>query len=273
MPTSASDSVRASAITPTMVVQSDPAFIPRASFRNVILRDTIHRLPCSCFEQLQFSPVRVGSAHVVGLPATALLEAGYVPLPVSVIFWTLLRAESLIDNVPARVPVAVGEKVTLMVQLLPSVSLAGQSLVSAKSPVTVMLVTFSGVAPGLLTVTTCAALVVPTFRAAKVRLSGVNPISGSFSSTVAEPVSPAVVPLPVARSKPPSPLKSAATIPYGNGADVSVMPGPNVPLPSPGKMVTNPKALPELAIETARSRLPSLLKSPTTTPLALFSVS
>ena len=150
----------------------------------------------------------------------------------------------MIDNVPVRVPVAVGEKVTLMVQLLPTASLAGQSFVSAKSPVMVMLVTFSGVAPGLLTVTTCAALVVPTFRAAKVRLSGVNPISGSFSSTVAEPVSPPVVPLPMARSKPPSPLKSAATIPYGNGADVSVIPGPNVPLPSPGKMVTNPKALP-----------------------------
>jgi hypothetical protein len=40
-----------------------------------------------------------------------------------------------------------------------------------------MLVTFSGVAPGLLIVTTCAALVVPTFCAAKVKLSGVSPIT------------------------------------------------------------------------------------------------
>ena len=112
------------------------------------------------------------------------------------IFWTLLRAVSLIDKVPVRVPVAVGEKDTLMVQLLPTVSLAGQSLVSAKSPVMVMLVTFSGVAPGLFTVTTCAVLVVPTLCALKVRAPGCNPITGSFSSTVAEPVSPAVVPLP-----------------------------------------------------------------------------
>jgi|HubBroStandDraft_1064217.scaffolds.fasta_scaffold2690301_1 hypothetical protein len=54
----------------------------------------------------------------------------YVPLPFNVIFCTLLRAESLIDKTPVRVPVAVGEKVTLMVQLLPTVSLAGQLLVS-----------------------------------------------------------------------------------------------------------------------------------------------
>ncbi len=63
-------------------------------------------------------------------PATAPFEAGYFPLPVSAIFCTLLRAESLIDKVPVRVPVCVGEKVTLIVQLFPTVSLAGQSLVS-----------------------------------------------------------------------------------------------------------------------------------------------
>jgi hypothetical protein len=37
----------------------------------------------------------------------------------------------------------------------------------------VMLVTFSGVAPGLLTLTRCGALVVPTLCGAKARLSGV----------------------------------------------------------------------------------------------------
>src|SRR5580692_9041700 len=198
---------------------------------------------------------------------------GYEPLPVNATICVLVRDESFIVNAPLRAPVCVGEKLTSTVQSFPVVSLAGQLLVCVKSPLLVMLVIFSGVAPGLLTITTCAALVVPTFCVAKVRLSGVNPITGSFSSTVADPESPHVVPLPMARSKPPSPLKSAATIPYGNGAEVSVIPGPNVPLPSPGKMVTNPKALSALAIETARSRLPSLLKSPTTTPLALFSVS
>ena len=121
-------------------------------------------------------------------PATVPFEACYVPLPVRGIFCTLVRAESLIDKVPVRVPVCMGEKDTLIVQLLPTVSLAGQLLVSAKSPLMVMPVTFSGVAPGLSTVMTCAALVVPTFCAAKVRLLGVNPTTGSFNSTVTEPI-------------------------------------------------------------------------------------
>ena len=77
-----------------------------------------------------FPAVRAGSTGLAGLPATAPVEAGYVPLPVSAIFCTLVRAESLIDKVPVRVPVCVGEKVTLIVQFLPAVSLAGQLLVS-----------------------------------------------------------------------------------------------------------------------------------------------
>jgi len=121
----------------------------------------------------------------------------------------------------------------------------------------VMLVTFSGVAPGLSNVTTCAALLVPTFCAANVRLLGVNPMTGSFSNTVTEPESPPVVPLAVARSSPPSPLKSAATIPDGNAPDARVTPLPNVPSPFPGRMVTNPKMLPAFAMLTARSSLPS----------------
>ena len=106
------------------------------------------------------------------------------------IFCTLVRAESLIDKVPVREPVSEGVKVTSTVQLLPVVSFAGQLLVSAKSPLMVMLEILSGVAPGLLIVTTSAALVVPTFRGAKARFVGVNPITGSFSSTLAEPESP-----------------------------------------------------------------------------------
>jgi len=54
-----------------------------------------------------FPAVRAGSTGLAGLPATAPIEAGYVPLPVSAIFCTLVRAESLIDKVPVRVPVCV----------------------------------------------------------------------------------------------------------------------------------------------------------------------
>src|SRR5580658_1743844 len=188
----------------------------------------------------------------------------YVPVPDSVTICALVKAESLIVKVPVKDPAAVGEKVTSMVQVLPVVSSLGQVLVSAKSPAILMLVIFSGVAPGLLRVTTCAALLVPTACPAKVRLLGAKPITGSFNSTLAEPRSPSVDPLSVARSKPPSALKSAATIPYGKLPVVSVTRLGKVPSPWPGINVTNP-GFSGLTIVTARSTLPSLLKSPATT--------
>jgi len=68
------------------------------------------------------------------------LRSCYEPLPVSAIVCTLVRAKSFIDKAPVRVPVCVGEKLTLTVQFFPVVSLAGQSLVCVKSPLMVMLV-------------------------------------------------------------------------------------------------------------------------------------
>ena len=68
------------------------------------------------------------------------------------------------------VPAAVGLKVTLMVQEAPAASvleLLGQVLVWAKSPALVplrpMLLMVRDPAPLLVSVTVCAALVVPTF--------------------------------------------------------------------------------------------------------------
>jgi hypothetical protein len=65
-----------------------------------------------------------------------------------------------------RVPVAVGVKVTLMMQLPAGATLDPQLLVCAKSPgfvpVRLMLVMLSAVASVLASVTACAALVVPT---------------------------------------------------------------------------------------------------------------
>ena len=86
-----------------------------------------------------------------------------VPVPDRATLCALVRAESFIVTVPLSVPLAVGEKLTLMVQSFPVVSSLGQLLVSKKSPLILMLVILSGVAPGLLSVTTCEALVVPTF--------------------------------------------------------------------------------------------------------------
>src|ERR1700733_11960717 len=171
-------------------------------------------------------------------------------------------------SVPERAPVGVGEKDTLIVQFVPVVSDFGQSSVCTKSlgsvPPMVKLVVFNGVAPGLLNVIVCDALVVPTFCAAKLRLLGCRPITGSFKSTDAEPISPSVDPFAVAKSRPPSLLKSATTMPEGIEPVVKVTPFPNVPSPLPGIIVMKP-GLPAFTMVTAKSNLPSLLKSPATT--------
>jgi hypothetical protein len=91
---------------------------------------------------------------------------GVVPVPVSVTVCGLPVALSVIVSVPVRVPPAVGVKVTLIVQLAPAATVDPQVLVSAKSllfvPVIVILVMLTGVSSVLVSVTVCAALVVPT---------------------------------------------------------------------------------------------------------------
>ena len=67
---------------------------------------------------------------------------------------------------PDRLPVLVGVKVTLIVQLEPAATLDPQLLVCAKSPAllppTVTLVIVRGAAPELVSVTGTGTLVVPT---------------------------------------------------------------------------------------------------------------
>src|SRR5580692_10066624 len=100
------------------------------------------------------------------------MELYFVPVPDSATTCALVRAESLIVRMPVRVPVASGEKVALMVQSFPAVSALGQLFVSAKFPLTLMLVIFSGVAPGFVSVTAIGALVVPSATLPKLRLVG-----------------------------------------------------------------------------------------------------
>jgi hypothetical protein len=64
------------------------------------------------------------------------LTTGASPVPLRVTFWGLLLALSVSASVPLRAPLAVGVKVTLMVQLAPGDSEIGQELVWAKSPLT-----------------------------------------------------------------------------------------------------------------------------------------
>ena len=70
-------------------------------------------------------------------------------MPERLAVWGLLVALSATVNVPLRVPVAVGVKVTLIVQFAPAATEAPQLLVWAKSPLfvpaMVMLVIVSAV--------------------------------------------------------------------------------------------------------------------------------
>src|ERR1700680_1863216 len=96
----------------------------------------------------------------------------YLPVPVSETVCGLLLALSLTSMVAARAPSANGVNFTLMVQCAFAARLTPQVFVSVKSPgsapVNVMLMPISGVGRLLVRVTFLAALVVPTFCAAKV---------------------------------------------------------------------------------------------------------
>ncbi len=59
------------------------------------------------------------------------VTAGAIPVPLRLTLCGLPAALSVIDSVPVRVPVAVGVKVTLMVQLAPAATEAPQVFVWA----------------------------------------------------------------------------------------------------------------------------------------------
>jgi len=69
---------------------------------------------------------------------------------------------SVMVTVPVRVPVVVGVKLTLIVQLAPATTEDPQVLLWAKSPLGMRPLIVSVAFPVLLSVTACAALVVPT---------------------------------------------------------------------------------------------------------------
>ena len=82
-----------------------------------------------------------------------------------------------------RVPVAVGLKVTLMVQFAPAARPVPQVLVCAKSPLFVPLSAIelmeSAKLPLFVSVTVCAALTVPMAGLVKVRLAGFKLAAGA----------------------------------------------------------------------------------------------
>jgi hypothetical protein len=81
---------------------------------------------------------------------------------------------SIMVSVPVLVPLTVGEKVTPMVQLLFAATLVPQVFeLTVNGAAVETLVTVRAELPPFLSVTVCAALVVPTVMSANVRLAGV----------------------------------------------------------------------------------------------------
>jgi hypothetical protein len=123
------------------------------------------------------------------------------PFPVKLTVCGLPEALSATESLAWRVPFAVGLNVTLMVQWALAERLAGQLLLSLKSPlfVPVMLipVMVSGALPELVSVTVCEELVEPTFSFPKLMLVGLSVTAG----TVPVPFKLTVCGLPVALSE------------------------------------------------------------------------
>ena len=95
-----------------------------------------------------------------------------------------MEAESVSVSVPVRVPPAVGVKVTLTVQLAPAARLLPQLLLCEKSPLVVMELNVTAPAVSLVAVTVLAALLVPTFCDANVRVVGVVESAGCAPLTL-----------------------------------------------------------------------------------------
>jgi len=89
------------------------------------------------------------------------VTAGAVPVPVNETVCGLPPALSVTEMEPVREPVAVGAKVTEIVQVPAAATEAPQVLVWLKSPLAAIVVIVSAADPVLVSVTTWAALVVP----------------------------------------------------------------------------------------------------------------
>ena len=96
------------------------------------------------------------------LAGEKLIPGAVVPVPVRATVCGLPVALSVTVIAPVRAPAAVGVKITEMLQVAAAATDAPQVLVWLKSPLAAMLVIESVAVPVLVSVTTWAALEVPT---------------------------------------------------------------------------------------------------------------
>jgi hypothetical protein len=111
---------------------------------------------------------------------------GPVPVPVSESVCGLPVASSVTVIAPVRFPFTLGEKVTLMAQFAPAVTLLPQVFVWAKSPLTATLVMASGPLPVFVRVSVLAGEVVPLATLPNAKLEGASCTVGAVPVPVRE---------------------------------------------------------------------------------------
>src|SRR5256884_521796 len=146
--------------------------------------------------------------------SAAMLE----PAPVRLTVCGVPEVSSVARRLPVRVPDAVGENVPLMAQFPPTATELPQLSVSAKSPLVEIVVIAKAAEPVFVSVTVCAALVVPTVWLAKVSEAGER--LAVVVDAVPVPVRPAVCGLSEALSVT---LKLPVRVPDAVGENVTLM--------------------------------------------------
>ena len=121
----------------------------------------------------------------VKLAGERLAMGAVTPVPFSAITCGVLPALSAMLTEPTELPAAVGEKVTLMVQIPPAIRDAPQVLVCAKGAVAAIEVRVRVAVPLLVSVTVCAALVEFTICEPKLRALAESVTAGAPSPTPA----------------------------------------------------------------------------------------
>ena len=144
-----------------------------------------------------FTEKEVKAAPLVSMLFWTCTKAGgeppveLTPVPVRLAVCGLPIALSITLTDPVRVPRAVGEKTTLIVQLEETAREGPQLLYWAKSPAVAIPNMFSVAVPQLVSVTACGALVAPTATLPKLKLyvdkEGAGPLVVAAILTYCEP--------------------------------------------------------------------------------------
>jgi len=162
--------------------------------------DTVPVKPLTGERLSEYVAVPPAVTVAVVAPPEAAAKLKSVPVPDRATVWGLPVALSVMVTVPLAAPAAVGEKVTLIVQVaLAAIDALVQELVSAKPALAATALTVKAALPLLVTVTVCALLVVPFSWLPKEREVGDKETPGPVAA-VPVPVTATVWGLPGASS-------------------------------------------------------------------------